>query len=142
MYSSIPSTTKQSIYNNNVETAQLFVMNNVPDLEMIPDVDFKRPKTGVAGQLAAVNEVSKFRKIRSKNTKDITNKKSNINKLIRTSINLHNNVEKKNIHAEATDANAPNIIRNKVNTSSANQLSNNVGTFFFPFVATGVVDTL
>ena len=30
MYSSIPSTTKQSIYNNNVETAQLFLMNNVP----------------------------------------------------------------------------------------------------------------
>ncbi len=142
MYSSIPSTTKQSIHNNNVETAQLFVMNNVPDLDMIPDVDFKRPKTGVAGQLAAVNEVSKFRKIRSKNTKDITNKKSNINKLIRTSISLHNNVEKKNINAEVTDANAPNITRNKVNTSSANQLSNSVGTFFFPFVATGVVDTL
>ena len=142
VYSSMPSTLKQTIDNNNFETAQLFVINTVPDLDMIPDIDFKRPKTGVVSQLAAVREVSKMRKIRSSNTKDITNKNSNIDKLIRKSMNLHD-VEKSTIKAEVVDPSTSDTIRNKLNSNNINyknHFSNSVGSFFFPFVGTEMGD--
>ena len=138
----MPSTLKQTIDNNNFETAQLFVINTVPDLDMIPDIDFKRPKTGVVSQLAAVREVSKMRKIRSSNTKDITNKNSNIDKLIRKSMNLHD-VEKSTIKAEVVDPSTSDTIRNKLNSNNINyknHFSNSVGSFFFPFVGTEMGD--